>query len=250
MGFAKLAQLALDYDRELTRSMHQHSDSCNHDLLLDPRAKRKQLAWALVLIGGFAAIEWGAGQISHSLALVAEAGHMVSDCLALGLALVATFITQPALRDGWIGQHKLELQPDRRAETIAALINGLGLMVLALWISWEAWESLHQPALEIATLPMLVTAIVGVVINGINVKLLHQGSATDLNIKGAYLHMLADMASAIGVIIAAVLVAVFHWIEADCIISFGIAGLILLSAIPLVQQSWQQLRENAAAKNS
>ncbi|WP_264327824.1 cation diffusion facilitator family transporter [Romeriopsis navalis] len=227
--------------------MHQHSDNCHHDQLLDPTAKRKQLAIALILIGGFAAIEWGAGQLSHSLALVAEAGHMVSDCFALGLALAATFITQPALRDGWIGQHRLEVNPDRRAETWAALINGVGLVLLAGWISWEAWESLHQPALEIATLPMLLTAIVGVVINGINVKLLHQGSSDDLNLKGAYLHMIADMASAIGVIIAAVLVAVFHWMAADCVISFGIAGLILVSALPLVQQSWQQLQASGRA---
>jgi cobalt-zinc-cadmium efflux system protein len=115
-------------------------------------------------------------------------------------------------------------------------------MVLAVWISWEAWNNLHQTVLEIATLPMLITAIVGVVINLINVKLLHPGSHHDLNLKGALLHVMADMASAIGVIFAALLVAVFHWVKADCVISFGIAGLILVSAIPLVRQSWQQLR--------
>ncbi len=221
--------------------MHQHSDNCYDDRWLDPQVKRRQLLGALVLIGGFAAIEWGAGQFSHSLALVAEAGHMVSDCLALGLALAATFISRPALRDGWLGQHRLEVQPDRRAETIAALINGLGLLALAAWIGWEAWEHLHQPAVEIATTPMLVTAIVGLVINAINVKLLHQGSDHDLNLRGALLHVFADLASAIGVIVAAIAVTAFHWPAADCVISFGIAGLIAVSAVPLIGESWQQL---------
>ncbi len=219
--------------------MHQHSDHCQP--FHDPQQKRQQLLGALVLIGGFAAIEWGAGQFSHSLALVAEAGHMLSDCLALGLALAATFITRPALRDGWLGQHQLEVQPDRRAETAAALINGVGLLALSSWIGWEAWEHLHQPAVEIATTPMLVTAIVGVGINAINVKLLHQGSDHDLNLKGALLHVIADMASAIGVIVAAIGVAVFHWMAADCVISFGIAGLIAVSALPLIVESAQAL---------
>jgi cobalt-zinc-cadmium efflux system protein len=221
--------------------MHQHSDHCQG--FHDPQQKRQQLLGALVLIGGFAAIEWGAGQFSHSLALVAEAGHMLSDCLALGLALAATYITRPALRDGWLGQHQLEIQPDRRAEIVAALINGLGLLALAAWIGWEAWEHLQQPALEIATTPMLVTAIVGVGINAINVKLLHQGSEHDLNLKGALLHVIADMASAIGVIVAAIGVAVFHWLAADCVISFGIAGLIVVSAVPLIWESWVNLSQ-------
>jgi cobalt-zinc-cadmium efflux system protein len=219
--------------------MHQHSDHCQP--FHDPQQKRQQLLGALLLIGGFAAIEWGAGQFSHSLALVAEAGHMLSDCLALGLALAATYITRPALRDGWLGQHQLEIQPDRRAEIVAALINGLGLLALASWIGWEAWENLHQPAVEIATGPMLVTAIVGVGINAINVKLLHQGSDHDLNLKGALLHVIADMASAIGVIVAAIAVAAFHWLAADCVISFGIAGLIVVSAVPLIWESWGRL---------
>jgi cobalt-zinc-cadmium efflux system protein len=91
--------------------------------------------------------------------------------------------------------------------------------------------------------PMLLVAIVGLVVNGINVKLLHQGSHADLNLRAAWLHMVADMASAIGVIIAALFVAVFHWVMADCVISFGIAGLISISALPLVGQSLQRLRE-------
>jgi cobalt-zinc-cadmium efflux system protein len=120
-------------------------------------------------------------------------------------------------------------------------VGRVGLVVLGAWISWEAWVAWQQPSLEIATSPMLLTAIAGVAVNGINVALLHRGSENDLNLKGALLHVIADMASAIGVIIAAIIVAVFHWVEADCVVSFGIAALIVLSAIPLVVASAQQL---------
>jgi cobalt-zinc-cadmium efflux system protein len=100
--------------------LHQHSDDCAHGL--DLQTKRRQLIGALILIGGFAAIEWGAGQLSHSLALVAEAVHMISDCLALGLALAATFMVKPVQRDGWLGQNQLQLEPDRRPEMWAAWV--------------------------------------------------------------------------------------------------------------------------------
>jgi cobalt-zinc-cadmium efflux system protein len=226
----------------IAKMLHQHSDNCSHGL--DLQTKRRQLIGALVLIGGFAAIEWGAGQWSHSLALIAEAGHMISDCLALGLALAATFMVKPVQRDGWLGKNQLQLAPDRRPEIWAAFVNGVGLVVLGAWIGWEAWEAWQQPSLEIATQPMLLTAIAGVAVNGINVALLHRGSEDDLNLKGAMLHVIADMASAIGVIIAAVIVAVFHWIQADCVVSFGIAALIIVSAIPLVIESSRQLRSN------
>jgi cobalt-zinc-cadmium efflux system protein len=224
--------------------MHQHSDTCSHSLehLIDPQAKQRQLLGALLLVGGFAIVEWGAGKVSNSLALMAEAGHMVSDCLALGLALAATFIAKPYQKQGWIGSQKLAIHDRHPLEIWAALTNGVGLVLLSLWIGWEAWEHWQQPG-EIATLPMLITAIVGVGINAINISLLHRGSDQDLNLKGALLHVIADMISAIGVIVAAIVVAVFHWIEADCLISFGIAGLILMSALPLIQQSWQQLHD-------
>jgi cobalt-zinc-cadmium efflux system protein len=221
--------------------MHSHSDHCDHPIV-DAAIKQRQLFGALILIGSFALFEWGAGQVSHSMALIAEAGHMVSDCLALGLALAATYISQPYQKTGWLGQQKLALNDRRPLEIWAALANGIGLVILSGWIGWEAWEHWQQPG-EIATLPMLMTAIVGVGINAINISLLHRGSNHDLNLKGALLHVIADMASAIGVIIAALAVALFHWVEADCVISFGIAGLIFLSALPLIRESWTQLRD-------
>jgi cobalt-zinc-cadmium efflux system protein len=219
--------------------MHSPTDYCDHPIV-DVQTKQRQLWCALILIGGFAIVEWTAGQVSHSFALIAEAGHMVSDCFALGIALAATLISQPYQKTGWIGQQKLALTDRRPLETWAALVNGIGLVILSGWIGWEAWAHWQQPG-EIATLPMLITAIGGVGINAINIALLHHGSNHDLNLKGALLHVIADMASAIGVIIAALAVAIFHWVAADCVISFGIAGLIFLSALPLIRESWVSL---------
>jgi cobalt-zinc-cadmium efflux system protein len=106
---------------------------------------------------------------------------------------------------------------------------------------WEAFEHWQRPGLEISSTPMVLTAIAGVAVNGINLVLLHRGSRFDLNLKGAFLHVLADLLGSLGVIAAAIAVAVFHWLEADCVISAVIAGLILTSALPLIQQSWKAL---------
>lgn len=208
---------------------------------LQAQKKQRQLTTAIGLIGGFALTEALIGWSSHSLALVAEAGHLVADCAALGLALWATFVSRSSSKMGWIGTHQLTLQKPQSAETWAAFANGFGLVLIALWITWEAAHHLQQPSAEIESLPMLMTAIAGVVVNSINVALLHKDSQHDLNLKGAFLHVLADMLGSIGVIVAAIAVAVLHWLWADCAISFVIAGLISLSAIPLIWQSGRQL---------
>jgi cobalt-zinc-cadmium efflux system protein len=223
--------------------MHRSSFYPN-SLTLNPKLAaypQRSLLWAIALISSFAGLEWLVGYSSHSLALVAEALHLASDCVALGLAVAATWLSPPASRDGWIGTHQLALQPHRSAANWAALINGGGLVVLAGWMGWTALEHWQRPGLEIASTPMLLTAIAGVAVNGINLALLHRGSRFDLNLKGAFLHVLADLLGSLGVIAAAITVAVFHWLQADCIISAVIAGFILTSAMPLIRQSWRAL---------
>jgi cobalt-zinc-cadmium efflux system protein len=128
-------------------------------------------------------------------------------------------------------------------ETWAALINGLGLVMLGLWIGLEAVMHLQQPPSEIADRAMLWTAIAGAGVNSINVALLHRGSDHDLNLKGAFLHVLADMLSSIGVIGAAIAVGQGHFLWADGAISLAIALLILLSALPLVWASGRALQQ-------
>lgn len=222
--------------------MHpHHSPDCNC-YEVDSQAKQKQLLIALLLVGGFAIVELTVGLSIHSLALLAESGHLVSDCLALLLALLATRITQSPPTWGWLGVNEVAIKENHSIETWAALINGLGLVVVALLIAWEAVSRLQIDAVEIASRPMLVTAIVGLVVNGINISLLHQGSDHDLNLRGAFLHVVADALGAIGVIVAAIAITVWHWSWADGAISLVISGLIIVSAIPLINQSWKTLQ--------
>ncbi|MBW4474210.1 MAG: cation diffusion facilitator family transporter [Stenomitos rutilans HA7619-LM2] len=234
--------------------MHQHSANCHH-AAIDPQTKQTQLTIAVLLIGSFAAAELMVGVTSGSLALVAEAGHMASDSLALVLALVATRLaqsTQPSLLSDSLGSitadSPSEAQPQTAWETWAALVNGLGLIAIALWIGWEALQRLQSPPDEIASLPMLITASVGLIVNSINIALLHRGSQYDLNLRGAFLHVLADAMSCIGVIVAAIAVALLHWFWADGAISLAIAAMILFGAVPLVVRSAYSLSKEVEAR--
>lgn len=221
--------------------MHAPDCSCP---VHDPQTKQRQLLTALLLVGSFAGVEGTIGLSSHSLALVAEAGHLVSDCFALFLALLATRIAQSPIQWGWIGENTVTIKPNRSPETWAALLNGLGLVAVTVWIIWEAIERFQTATPEISSVPMLMTAIVGLIVNGINIAVLHQGSDFDLNLRAAFLHVVADALGAIGVIVAAIAVAVFHWMWADGAISLAIAVLILGSTIPLIRQSIQELRRS------
>lgn len=194
-------------------------------------SKTRALGIALALISGFAIAEVSVGWVSHSLALMAESVHMVSDCAALGLALFAS----------WLGQRGLSTeQPSiaqHRIEAWAALINGAGLLLVALWIVQEAIAHLQAPPEEILSIPMLITAIAGFAVNTLNASLLHGHSHHDLNLRGAFLHMVADAASSVGVILAAIAVSFWHWTWADSLTSLLVALLIVGGSVPLIRQS-------------
>jgi cobalt-zinc-cadmium efflux system protein len=131
----------------------------------------------------------------------------------------------------------------RRVEILAALVNGLGLMTVAGLIAWEAIARLQAPPQEILSQPMLITAAIGLGINLLNASLLHTHSHDDLNVKGAFLHMLADAVSSVGVIVAAIAVLLFQWNWADGAISLGVAILIAIGTVPLIRQSLSILLE-------
>lgn len=225
--------------------MHHHCyPGCAHTSMgdsstLNASGQKVRSLWiALLLIVGFAIAELSVGVFSHSLALVAESGHMLSDGLALGLALIATWIARfPASNQATFGY--------RRIEILAALANGIGLTLVAIWIAWEAITRLHSPTDEILSLPMLITAAIGLGINSLNAVLLHADSHDDLNLRGAFLHMVADAISSIGVILAAIGVWAFGWNWADSAISFAVAAFVGLGAIPLIQQSLHILLEKS-----
>lgn len=203
------------------------------NLLNAPAKERIQrLRTVLLLVSGFSGFELVMGRISHSLALLADGGHLIFDSLALGLALLAAWLTQRSLSrnslsasfNGW-----------------AALVNSLGLILMAAWIGWEAIARLQATTHEVLSLPMLIAATIGVGVNSVNARLLHHHRGDDLNIQGAYLHVVADITSSIGVIIAAIAVWLLHWHWADCAIGILVAVLISLSALPLIYQSVREL---------
>jgi cobalt-zinc-cadmium efflux system protein len=161
---------------------------------------------------------------------------MLSDALALGVALLATWMAQlPASNQATFGY--------RRVEILAALANGVGLLVVAGLIAWEAIARLQEPPTEILSLPMLITAIVGLGVNSLNAFLLHDDSHHDLNLQGAFLHMVADAVSSVGVIGAAIAVWLFQWNWADGAISLSVAVFIGIGTIPIIRQSCNILLE-------
>lgn len=202
--------------------------------------RKIKLLWtALIAIASFAALEFSVGCWSHSLALQAESGHLLSDSCALALSLVAA----------WIVQRRTVRKEDfipGRVEASAAILNSLGLVAIAVWIAMESVSRLQSPPTEILSLPMLVTAGVGLGVNGFNVFLLHDSSHHDLNVRGAFLHILADLISSIGVIVAAIAVWLLHWLWVDGAVGLFVSSLIFTSAIPLIIQSLNSIRHQVS----
>jgi cobalt-zinc-cadmium efflux system protein len=231
--------------------LHHHSPECNCSLTQEesqPEGQKiRRLGIAFILIACFALSEWGMGWWTHSLALQAEAGHKISDSFALALSLITAWIGQARSSQKEVN-NSLLLEPSeeerrspvaktQRLEGGAALINGIGLLAIAIEIAREATNNLQSSPTEILSLPLLITACVALVVDSINVFLLHDSSHHDLNVRAAFLHILVDVISSVGVLLAAVAVFIFDWVWADSAIGLFISGAIALSAIPLMRQS-------------
>jgi len=180
-------------------------------------------------------VELVGGWLAGSLALLADAAHMLADVAALGLALVAAWIAQrPATPERSFGFMRLEI--------LAALINGAVLFAIAIGIGIEAWQRLRVP--QHVNGPLLLgVAAAGFVANLAAVILLHRGREHSLNQKGAYLHVLGDLLGSVGALAAGVLVLAFGWMLADPLISVLIGTLVLVSAWRLVKESSDVLLE-------
>ena len=202
------------------------------------RQQKTQILWMILgILLVFLIAELATGLWSHSLSLLADAEHLVSDIAALGLTLLASWLAQrPAA-----GQATFAY---RRAEILVALANGLSLFAIAGLIAWEAVARFQAPE-PLLGLPMLVGAGIGLAVNSLNIALLHQHSHDDLNLRGAFLHVVADAISSVGVILAALAVYFLNWLWMDAIASLLVAGLTALSAIPLVRESLEILMECA-----
>jgi cobalt-zinc-cadmium efflux system protein len=189
---------------------------------------RRRLAVTLALVAAYLVAEVVGGLWTGSLALLADAGHMFSDVAALSLSLFAIWLAQrPTSVERTFGFHRVEI--------LAALANGVALVAVALLILSEAFERLSTPR-DVLGAPMLVVAVGGLLVNLAGLWMLHGGKDANLNVRGAWLHVLSDTLGSIGVITAAFVVWVFGWRQADPIASIGIALLVIFA-------SWQLLRE-------
>ncbi|MGB5545254.1 MAG: cation diffusion facilitator family transporter [Polyangiales bacterium] len=212
---------------------HQHHH--HHGAADEVEGNRRRLTMALVLTATYMVAEIVGGLAANSLALLADAGHMFSDAAALGLSLVAVMLAQrPATQQRTYGFH--------RAEILAALINGAALLALSVLIAREAWERLAAPP-EVHGGLMLAVASGGLAINLANLLILSGGRESNLNVRGAWLHVMADTLGSVGAISAGAAIYFFGWSWADPAASFVIATLVLYSAWGLVRETLDVLME-------
>jgi cobalt-zinc-cadmium efflux system protein len=198
---------------------HQHGSGA---LRAGARHQRR-LALAFGLTAAFFVVEAAAGLLTNSLALLSDAGHMLTDVLGLGMALAAIQLaTRHARRDD-SGQHTFGLY---RLEILAAFVNALLLFGVAIYVLVEAARRLTDEP-EVLGIPMLVVAVLGLLVNLVAFLLLRDGAEESLNVRGAYLEVLADAVGSVGVIVAAVLLEVFHWAWVDPLIGAAIGLWIL-----------------------
>ena len=199
-------------------------------------ALTRPLIIALMITASFTVIELIGGLLSGSLALMSDAGHMFTDTLALILSLGALRIAlRPPTEERTFGF--------TRAEILAALTNATVLIVLSLIILYEAVMRFFNPP-EINEFIMLIVAIAGLGANTAGIYFLHDQSRTNLNIRGAFLHVMGDLLSSIGVIVAALLIYFFDLTIADPILSAFIGAIILYNAWKLLTQSTSILLES------
>ncbi len=220
--------------------MHRHGEGPGHAGVVGRDVERGRLRMVLAVTAVFMVVELVGGIVANSLALLADAGHMFTDVGALALSLVAMRLAQlppsPEKTYGYV-----------RTEILAALVNGAALLVIAGFICWEAWERLRTPP-EVDGPLLLAVATAGLAVNVFGAVVLHRHAGENLNLRGAYLHVIGDLLGSVGTILAGVLILATGWTLADPLISVVIALLILASAWRLVREATDVLLE-AAPRN-
>ena len=205
---------------------HSHSDGNMRRVIL-----------ALILTACFMVVEVIGGILSGSLALLADAGHMLTDTMALGLAAVAFHVSKrPADRRLTFGYHRFQI--------LAAFVNGLSLLLIVGWILFEAVQRFLSPT-EVLGQTMLLVAVAGLVVNIAAFLILHGADRDNLNISAAVIHVAGDLLGSVAAIVAALVIIKTSWMMIDPILSVAVAMLILKSAWVLVKRSAHVLLEGA-----
>ncbi|MBY0557834.1 MAG: cation diffusion facilitator family transporter [Burkholderiaceae bacterium] len=208
---------------------HAHGHGHGHHHHGDPNTMGRAFAIAIALNTAFVGIEFGYGFLANSTALMADAGHNLSDVLGLMLAWGAAILARRLPN----GRYTYGL---RSTSMLAALFNAMLLMVACGGIAWEAVQQLLHPS-PVGGLTVSIVAGIGILINGFSAWLFMSGSKDDINIRGAYLHMAADAAISLGVLVAGVAVMYTGWNWLDPLVSMLIVGFIVYSTWALLKQS-------------
>ncbi|MFL6699205.1 MAG: cation diffusion facilitator family transporter [Vitreoscilla sp.] len=212
---------------------HAHGAHAGHDHAAG--ANEKSLKIALALTCAFLVVELAGGFLAHSLALLSDAAHMFTDTAALAIALMAIHIAKrPADSKRTFGYHRFEI--------LAAAFNAMLLLVVAVYILWEAYLRLKAPP-EIQSNLMLGIAVVGLVVNLLSMKVLRSGQEESLNVKGAYLEVWADMIGSIGVILGAAIIKFTGWTWVDSAVAILIGLWVVPRTMTLLKSSINILLE-------
>jgi len=216
---------------------HEHHDHGHSNVNEGNGKNLRRVMIALVLTGTFMVVEVVGGIISGSLALLADAGHMLTDTMALALAAMAFHVSKRPPN----GQLTFGYQ---RFQILAAFVNGLSLLAIVGWILFEAISRFLNPG-EVLGETMLVVAAAGLVVNLISFAVLHSGDQENLNIRGAALHVAGDLLGSVAAIVAALVIIYTGWTPIDPMLSVAVAVLIFKSAWSLVKRSAHILLEGA-----
>jgi cobalt-zinc-cadmium efflux system protein len=209
------------------REKHAHEGhGHDHDLR---GTSRRRLWWALIINFIFLVVEFVGGLLTGSLALLADAGHMLTDVLALGLAIFVAHLAElpatPGRTFGFL-----------RAEVIGAFLNGATLLLIVALVFWGAVLRLVHPQ-AVAGAGMLGVALAGLAANLGSAAVLHGSRRENINVEGAFLHMVADALGSVGAVIAGVVILLTGWVPIDPLVSIVIGGLILWSGIGLLRRT-------------
>ncbi|WP_181181537.1 cation diffusion facilitator family transporter [Mesorhizobium sp. B3-1-6] len=216
---------------------HSHSHGAGH---VHGSTDKKRVLIATCLTACFMLAEALGGWLTGSLALIADAGHMLADAIALALAWYAFHLAgRPATGRLTYGF--------ARVKTLVAYTNGIAIFVIALWIVYEAWGRLMHPAPVLGG-PMLVVAVAGLLVNIASFFVLHGGDRESLNMRGAILHVLGDLLGSAAAIVAAIIILATGWTPIDPILSVLVSLLILSTAWSLMREAANVLLEGVPAR--
>jgi cobalt-zinc-cadmium efflux system protein len=219
--------------------MHDHSSkNAFTERLFDYRSvEKRKLILSLSITLVVMIVEVVGGFLTHSIALISDAGHMFTHCFALGISVAAIMIARkPLCHHRTFGLY--------RAEIVAAFVNGLFLLFVVAIIIYEAVLRIIHPE-EVLSLHMLMIALVGLAVNLVSIGILHGSHKEDMNVRSVFYHMVADAASSVGIVVAAIVIFYTGWNIIDPLVSLGISGVIIYWAWGILKDSTIILLEMA-----